>query len=183
MVCASLRFALLAQRHFCLAAGDALGASAIRLKNESHAKASPARQRRRPPPVAETGRSCWGSGQQGASAFARSNRWEPQPVRWHRASARLRGLIRPPIDFLLSIAYNIDARLISGHRAHLWEAKQKHPRYGNTEGVSVLRGSVLTGLEERVIKPLANVISNYTCCDRQYEITQQCGHVCSPPSC
>ena len=25
-------------------------------------------QRRRPPPVAETGRSCWGSGQQDASA-------------------------------------------------------------------------------------------------------------------
>ena len=46
-------------------------------------------QRRRPPPVAETGRSCWGSGQQGASAFARSNRWEPQPVRWHRASAMM----------------------------------------------------------------------------------------------
>ena len=64
---------------FASAADDALGAPAIRLKNESHAKASPTRQRRRPPPVAETGRSCWGSGQQGASAFARSNRWEPQP--------------------------------------------------------------------------------------------------------
>ena len=30
--------------------------------------AEDAQQRRRPPPVAETGRSCWGSGQQDASA-------------------------------------------------------------------------------------------------------------------
>jgi len=36
-------------------------------------------QRRRPPPVADWGRSCWGSGQQGASAIARSSCWEPQP--------------------------------------------------------------------------------------------------------
>ena len=37
-------------------------------------------QRRRPPPAAETGRSCWGSGQQDASA-AQGTRgcWEPQP--------------------------------------------------------------------------------------------------------
>ena len=40
---ASLLFALLTQRYFCLAADDALGAPAIRLKNESHAKASPTR--------------------------------------------------------------------------------------------------------------------------------------------
>lgn len=36
-------------------------------------------QQRRPPPAADRGRSCWGSGQQDASAFARSERWEPQP--------------------------------------------------------------------------------------------------------
>ena len=29
--------------------------------------------------MADRGRSCWGSGQQDASAFARSERWEPQP--------------------------------------------------------------------------------------------------------
>ena len=36
------------------------------IKNNSSAEY--AQQRRRPPPVAETGRSCWGSGQQDASA-------------------------------------------------------------------------------------------------------------------
>lgn len=40
---------------------------------------SPWEQQRRPPPAADRGRSCWGSGQQDASAFARSERWEPQP--------------------------------------------------------------------------------------------------------
>ena len=34
----------------------------------NHFSAENAQQRRRPPPVAETGRSCWGSGQQDASA-------------------------------------------------------------------------------------------------------------------
>ena len=36
-------------------------------KTRRYAKGSPTRQQRRPPPVAETGRSCWGSGQQGMS--------------------------------------------------------------------------------------------------------------------
>ena len=71
------------------AADDALGAPAIRSKNESHAKASPTRQRRRPPPVAETGRSCWGSGQQGASALHEATAGSRNPDRWHRASAMM----------------------------------------------------------------------------------------------
>ena len=39
-------------------------------------------QQRRPLPAAETGRSCWGSGQHRMQAplKARSRRWEPQPV-------------------------------------------------------------------------------------------------------
>ena len=37
-------------------------------RNKNHNSAVYAQQRRRPPPVAETGRSCWGSGQQDASA-------------------------------------------------------------------------------------------------------------------
>ena len=35
---------------------------------------TPQQQRRRPPPAAETGRSCWGSGQQDASAAQGTNR-------------------------------------------------------------------------------------------------------------
>ena len=44
-------------------------------------------QRRRPPPAAETGRSCWGRGQQGCER-QRSRRWEPQPG---MGAERLRG--------------------------------------------------------------------------------------------
>ena len=39
-----------------------------RLANINSLSAKNAQQRRRPPPAAETGRSCWGSGQQDASA-------------------------------------------------------------------------------------------------------------------
>jgi len=37
-------------------------------ENKNGFSAEDAQQRRRPPPAAETGRSCWGSGQQDASA-------------------------------------------------------------------------------------------------------------------
>ena len=45
-----------------------------RLANINSLSAKNAQQRRRPPPAAETGRSCWGSGQQDASA-AQGTRW------------------------------------------------------------------------------------------------------------
>ena len=47
------------------------------------AKAAPIRQQRRPPPVAETGRSCWGSGQQDTSALHEVDAGCRNPDRWH----------------------------------------------------------------------------------------------------
>ena len=44
------------------------GRSRFGVANKNTISAIYAQQRRRPPPVAETGRSCWGSGQQDASA-------------------------------------------------------------------------------------------------------------------
>ena len=51
-------------------------------------------QQRRPPPVAETGRSCWGSGQQDASAKLCTKRTLGAATRTLASEARLRGLIR-----------------------------------------------------------------------------------------
>ena len=49
-------------------------------------------QQRRPPPVAETGRSCWGSGQQDASAKLCTKRTLGAATRTLASEARLRGL-------------------------------------------------------------------------------------------
>ena len=49
-------------------------------------------QQRRPPPVVETGRSCWGSGQQDASAKLCTKRTLGAATRTLASEARLRGL-------------------------------------------------------------------------------------------
>ena len=44
---------------------------------------TPTRQQQRPPPVAEAGRSCWGSGQQDTSALHDVDAGCRNPDRWH----------------------------------------------------------------------------------------------------
>ena len=83
-------------------------------------------QQRRPLPAAETGRSCWGRGQQDASAArARSGCWVPQPVLclWSAPCRQRRHLYdtifrlkvqelsslnfcRPALDFFCAPCYN-----------------------------------------------------------------------------
>ena len=43
-----------------------------------------------------------------------------------------------------------------------FHAKTKPPRSGNSEGVLVL---VLTALAHQAVKPLAEIVCNYFCCD------------------
>ena len=68
-------------------------------------RAAPCLQRRRPPPAADTGRSCWGSGLQDASA-AQGTKWtlgtatRPAPARRNRralAALNTRHLLRKPV--------------------------------------------------------------------------------------
>ena len=56
--------------------------------------ADDAQQRRRPPPAAETGRSCWGSGQQDASAAQGTMRMLGAATRKKRSAFN----IVPPVD-------------------------------------------------------------------------------------
>ena len=78
----------------------------------NHFSAENAQQRRRPPPVAETGRSCWGSGQQDARAVQGTmrmlgaatrkkrrgipNRSAQQKSRRTKSAAALRGVTSQP---------------------------------------------------------------------------------------
>ena len=57
------------------------------------AKGSPIRQRRRPPPVADEGRSCWGRGQQDTSTILCAKWMLGAATRTLSSNARLRGFI------------------------------------------------------------------------------------------
>ena len=68
--------------------GEPMAAHGQRVRDLSDALAPPLGQRRRPRPAADTGRSCWGSGQQDASAAqgtkrmlgAATRRWQNRQV-------------------------------------------------------------------------------------------------------
>ena len=49
---------------------------------------------------------------------------------------------------------------------------KKPPGSVSTEGLPVCWGSVLAVHEELFVKPLANIVSDYTCCDGQKESNQ-----------
>ena len=87
-----------------------LGLSLLRKRGRSkreiinNSSAIDVQQRRRPPPAAETGRSCWGSGQQDASAAQGTKRMLGAATRKQRSTLKIvspSGLSGLPLESVL----------------------------------------------------------------------------------
>ena len=111
-------------------------------------------QQRRPPPAAETGRSCWGSGQQDASG-SEADAGSRNPALSN--GVRLRGCTKTE-PFLCRKVRLAASFPVSFCRSLWYTCSAVHPRYLTGEGVKGLN-HLLTILESVV----ANVISHYIC--------------------
>ena len=97
-------------------------------------------QQRRPRPVADAGRSCWGSGQQDASA-AQGTRgcWEPQPGALTKAPVGLwlRCCAPPPCSIPVRVKLKTPLRIAQ---------RRFYDPYGNRTHVTAVKGPCLNRL-------------------------------------
>ena len=107
------------------------------------AKAAPTRQQRRPPPVAETGRSCWGSGQQDTSALHDVDAGCRNPDRWH-CEAMTVGFFLSPENFFQKIPKKVKGICVSCIiESETAKIQHKTARYINAAGVRISRTALL----------------------------------------
>ena len=135
------------------------GAAAAAAEGPSNRRSEKKVQRRRPPPAADTGRSCWGSGQQDTSA-AQGTKWTlgtatrlSEAVRFFPVRLPLWGLKGASSPFLVGPARRNRRALAALNTRHLLRkpvCSLKAPLgLSCPPGTAVLSGSLLCGKREQ----------------------------------